>query len=220
MGRESDRIGSQIGCLRTLNIPAALISTSGFHCEVWHAAGAVLRGGVRRELDFVIKVSRSPCTLPEVRALAREHAQLRSLLEEMIPPTVFVATRIAEQNSVLALAGAVGRWFDVGNPSNEVEAVPLFRRLHRARDQLRRFVEVALELHRREQKVIDLYGVENLVLDRRQRLHYVDSFRVFFHEDLLHALDDPDPGLAHRISVSRMRLEYLQHLLREATPAS
>jgi hypothetical protein len=215
MARENDSIDDRIDCLRTDRIPATLISTSGYHCEVWRAAGTIIRADERRQMDVVLKIHRSGCTWPETRVIRREYTRMRDALGHLIPDTVYIATRVNGSYSVIAIANAVNRWFDVANPSNEDEAVPLFQRLRRARDDLAMFIEQA-DAWDREDRVIDLYGTENLVLDSNRHLRYIDSFGVFFYADLLNALDDPDPGLADRIAISRRRLEYLRHLWAES----
>jgi hypothetical protein len=58
--------------------------------------------------------------------------------------------------------------------------------------------------------VIDLFGRENLVLDRSPALRYLDSFGVFYYPDVLDVVAEPDPMLAHRIEVSLARLAYLE----------
>ncbi len=215
MARENDSIDDRIDCLRTDRIPATLISTSGYHCEVWRAAGTIIRSDERRHMDIVIKTRRSGCTWPETRVIGREYQRLRGALGDLVPDTIYIATRINGSYSVVALADAINRWFDVANPSNEDEAVPLFQRLRRARDDLELFIEQA-DAWDREDRVIDLYGTENLVLDSNRHLRYIDSFGVFFYADLLNALDEPDPGLAQRINISRQRLDYLRHLWAES----
>lgn len=212
MARESDSIDDRIDCLRTDRIPATLISSSGHHCEVWRAAGTIIRRDARHHMDVVIKVHRTGCSWPETRVIRREYERLSQSLGHLIPETVYIATRVNGVYSVVALADAVNRWFDVANPSNEDEAVPLFQRLRRARDDLAMFIEQAEEWDR-EDRVIDLYGTENLVLDSNRHLRYIDSFGVFFYADLLNAIDEPDPALQQRIDLSRRRLDYLRHLL-------
>jgi hypothetical protein len=73
-------------------------------------------------------------------------------------------------------------------------------------------------------RIIDLYGLDNLVMDNRRQVRYVDSFYVFFFEDMLHILGgEPDYELEEKIAVSRRRLEYLEDILRiagEAVPSA
>ncbi|MGD8428765.1 MAG: hypothetical protein PVH31_00030 [Ectothiorhodospiraceae bacterium] len=218
MSRENDRIDARLGCVRTDLIPATLISTTGYHCEVWRAVGSVYRNRARNPLDLVIKVPTAPYTLREVGILNREYRMLRRALGTIVPRSLYIATTVNDAPGVVVLAETVNRWFDVANPVNESEAVPLFRRLRRARGQLARFIEAARAWDRDGERVIDLYGLENLVLDANQRLRYIDSFRVFFHADLLYALETPDEDLRERIELSRRRLDYVEHLLNASKP--
>ncbi|RZU99151.1 hypothetical protein [Spiribacter vilamensis] len=213
MAREDDRIDNRIACLRTDRLPATLISDAGYHCEVWRSSGSVFRDGERQTLDRVIKVSRSRTPAREVEILNRDHRRLREALGGIVPPTVFVRTRIDGEESVIAMAPNIRRWFDVANPGNESDLAPMIARDKRLRDALAHFIATAERWYRQEDRVLDLYGIDNLVLDRNHHLHYIDSFGVFFHADLLEILPDPDPGLAERIRMSRLRLEYLNHLL-------
>ena len=213
MAREDDRIDNRIACLRTDRMAATLVSDAGYHCEVWRSSGSVMRDGARQTLDRVIKIPRTPVPATEVRVLRRDHQRLHSALSDIVPPTVFVRTRIDDQPSVIAMAPTIRRWFDVANPINQAELAPMIARDPRLRDALRHFILTAERWHAQDGRVIDLYGVDNLVLDRNHHLHYIDSFGVFFHADLLDILPDPDPGLVERIRLSRIRLEYLNHLL-------
>lgn len=134
-----------------------------------------------------------------------------------LPATRFVHTEVDGEPSVVVIARTHTPWFNLANPSNEEEAVPLLRRLGRARDQLRRFIAAARGWHGdRDPRVIDLFGVDNLVLDRGYQLRYLDSFGVFFHESLLHLLAEVDEELKYKIDLSLRRLDYLEHLLSES----
>ncbi len=217
MARENDRIDSRIACLRTEELPATLISDDGYHCEVWRSSGSILRDGERQPMDMVIKVPRTSVTEGEVRVLRRDHHRLRSALGDIVPATVYVRTLIDGLPSVIALAPTIRRWFDVANPTNESEIAPLIGQSIRLRDALQDFIDAAETWYAEGDRVIDLYGVDNLVFDRNRHLHYIDSFGVFFHADLLEILPDPDPGLAERIRISRERLDYLKHLLEVCT---
>lgn len=216
MSRDADFIDAYIPGLRIERIPATLIASQGHHCETWRVVGSVWRGRARSRLDIVIKVYREACSPREVRAMKREHDRLRRALPGIVPRTTFVSLSINGQPSVVAACPTIRRWFDVANPAHESEAVPLFRQLRRARRHLERFVETADRWDRESDQVIDLFGLDNLVLDTRHHLHYVDSYRVFFYADLLYAIDPPDDALAERIALSRRRLEYLRHLLQES----
>ncbi|MEX0431069.1 hypothetical protein [Spiribacter insolitus] len=213
MAREDDRIDNRIACLRTDRLPATLISDAGYHCEVWRSSGSVIRDGERQTLDRVIKIPRLPIPAIEVTILHRDHQRLQAALGDIVPRTVYVRTVIDGQPSAIAMAPTIRRWFDVANPINQSELAPMIARDERLHDALRHFIATAEQWYEREDRVIDLYGVDNLVLDRNHHLHYIDSFGVFFHADLLEILPDPDPGLAERIRLSRTRLEYLNHLL-------
>ena len=215
MARENDRIDSRIACLRTEHMPATLISDDGYHCEVWRSGGTLRRAHDSEPLDIVIKVPRQAIPGREVRVLQREHNEIRAALGDIVPLTVYVRTRIDGEESVVAMAPTIRRWFDVANPANESEIAPLLARSERLRGALQAFVAHAEDWDRREDRVIDLYGRDNLVFDRNRHLHYIDSFGVFFHADLLEVLPDPDPGLAERIRLSRLRLEYLRSLLED-----
>ena len=216
MGRESDRIPQRVACLETERIPATLMSVTGYHCEVWQAHGRLVREGRRVALDLIIKCHKEPCTLPEIRLLAADYRRLRERLGEIVPRATFVATRIDGARNVVVFAEVVRPWFNIANPANEDEAVPLLRRLNVARRQLVTFVEAARAWYETpEMRVIDLWGFDNLVLDRDQRVRYIDSFRVFFFADMLHVIAEPDEDLEARIALSLKRLEYLEHLVRE-----
>jgi hypothetical protein len=221
MGRESDRIPQRVDCLETARMPATLMSVTGYHCEVWQAHGQLMRDGKRVALDVIIKCHKEPCTLPEVRLLASDYRRLRQALGEIVPRATFVATRIDDRPNVVVLAEVVRPWFNIANPANEDEAVPLLRRLPVARAQLGVFVDAARGWYEGpDMRVIDLWGIDNLVLDRDRRVRYIDSFRVFFFADMLHVLAHPDEDLKARIDLSLRRLEYLEHLLAEARTRS
>ncbi len=213
MARENDRIDSRIDCLRTAEMPATLVSDVGYHCEVWRSNGHIHRFGRRQPYDLVIKVPRTAIPEPEVRALRREHRQIRDALGDIVPATVFARTRIDGSPSVIAFAPNIRRWFDVANPIHEPEIAPLLQRSPRLHHALRHFVSTAETWVSREEKYIDLFGRDNLILDRNRHLHYIDSFGVFFYGDLLRILPDPDPGLAERVRISSMRLIYLRELV-------
>jgi uncharacterized protein YjiS (DUF1127 family) len=212
MARESDRIPDRVACLNTQALPATLISTRGFNCEVWQSAGVIVRDAERVPVNFVVKRHRFACTLRKVRVYQREYRRLRAALAEMVPEAVFVATRVDGDPNVVVLAEARAPWFDLAQQGAEDEARPLLERMPRAREQLARFVAAARHWQG-DGMVVDLYGSENLVLDRDRRVSYLDSFGVFFYEDTLHAVGGGDDELAERIAVSRRRLEYLASLL-------
>lgn len=213
MSRETDHIDRRIACLQAERIPAALISTMGYHCEVWRSNLRIFRDGEKRTYDLVIKIPRESYSAREAAMLRRDYRRLRERLGSIIPRTQFVVTEIDGEPSVMAIAEAVARWFDIANPAHEEEAVPLFRKLRPARADLMRFVEAADAWDTHDGRVIDLYGLENMVLDRSHRLRYLDSFRVFFYPDMLHAIEGSDESLTQRIELSRLRRDYLRYLV-------
>ncbi|OUD14505.1 hypothetical protein [Thioflexithrix psekupsensis] len=214
MSKEIDRISEQIGCLNTPMIPATLISTKGTHCHVWQCIRTLITEQGTQYLDFVIKCHHSPCDFMEIKSLKRDYDRLKRYLGDIIPDALFVATEVNGQPNVLVMAMTYKPWFNVANPGNEAEVIPLFRRLERAQIQLRHFIQVAYRWYEEEGRVIDLYGVDNLILDRNQSLHYIDSFTVFFYEDLLKIIDDDSTGLKEKIDLSLRRLDYLDYVLK------
>jgi len=221
MSKELDRIASRIPCLDTDNIAATLVSSAGYHCHVWQSIGLLRNSTGRTELNFVIKVYRGPCSFLETRIYQRQYALLKTALDDIVPQALFIVAEVDGQTSVVVFAEAVSPWFNLANPTNEEEAVPLLRKLPKARMQLQRFVTAARGWQQAaddpgNEKVIDLYGYDNLVLDRTYSVRFIDSFEVFFSPDLLVILDQPDPLLAQRIDIARQRLDYLGHLLQQS----
>lgn len=212
MALESDRLPAEIACLYTRDMPFTLVSTAGFHCDVWRSIGAIVRGGERAVMDFVLKRYKRPCTLAEIRVLGKEYRKIKTALDEIVPGARFVATRIDGRPGVVALAENCTPWFDLSNPYNEDEALELLRRLPRARAQLREFIRHARRWADEEAQVIDLAGTENLVLDRHYGVRYLDSFHVFFYLDMLHVIEEVDDALMFRIELCIKRLEYLERL--------
>ena len=215
-GRDIDRLLAKIACLPTGGIPLTLVSTAGFHCEVWQSIGVLVSGPHRTEIDFVLKRYLRPSSLAATRVLGREHETLRQALGDIVPATRFVATRVNGKVGVVALCETCPPWFDLGNPANEEEALPLLARHRRARDDLVRFVAHARRWLDEEGKVIDLCGTENLVLDRAYRVRYIDSFHVFFYLDVLHTLQEVDEELRYRLDLAVRRLRYLEALSQRA----
>jgi hypothetical protein len=215
LGKSSNRISSDIGCLNTDEMPAALISTKGFHCKVWQSAMVVAQNSHKKTLDFVVKKYRNPCPFQEVVILNKDYQLLKTTLGDIIPSTLFVATIVDGMESVIALAETVYPWFNLANPGTEEEAIPLLKKLPRARGQLAKFVAAANHWYAQDSKVIDLYGLDNLVLDRNREIRFIDSFSVFFHEDLLYMVEQVDDLLEERIKISLKRKNYLEYLLEE-----
>jgi hypothetical protein len=212
MGLAEDRLPSNIGCLAA-GIPFTRIADDGFHCDVWQSIGTVRERGADRRLDFVLKRLRFGCSLAQLRIHVRDHRRLRERLGEIVPEAFFIATRVDGVASAVVLARTHLPWFDLSNPYNDEEARELLIRMPRARDDLRRFVEVARAWRYADPaRVIDLVGANNLVIDRGLRVRYLDSFGVFFYPDVLDAVDPPDAFLAERIAGCDRRLEYLAGL--------
>ena len=216
MSRENDRISTDIGCLDTASLPATLISTLGAHCKVWRSGG-YLRHSSRTGREIVLKMHTLPCNSREVELYRRDYLALKKQLGVSIPEALFVTTRIGGEVNLLVLAQAYTPWFNIANPANEAEALPMLGKFRLAHAQLQRFVESARRWREQESKVIDLYGLDNLVLDRDHQIRYLDSFEVFFYEDMLHLIDHPDRDLEERITISLQRLDYLEYLLQQNT---
>ena len=93
----------------------------------------------------------------------------------------------------------------------------LFARSWQGKSQLRRFLDAARAWESEsDARIIDLSGVDNLVLDRSYNVRYVDSFGVFFYPDLLYVISDFDTTLSERIDTSRNRINYLERILQQA----
>lgn len=213
MSRESDRIGDNVACLAAADIPFTLVSTAGFHCTVWRSIGVFVREGVRAPQDFVLKCCKRPYRVPEVKAMHREYRQLKRGLEDIVPSAQFVATSVNGRPGMVVLAENCTPWFDLSNPGNEDEALPLIRRRPKARAQLARFTRTARTWLDRDAAVIDLCGTENLILDRNYGVRFLDSFHVFFYLDTLHVIDEVDDALEFRLETSIKRLEYLERIV-------
>jgi hypothetical protein len=213
MVKEQIKIGD-IACLNTREIPLILISTTGFHCSVWQSTAIFIHGEERITFDYVIKKYIGSCSLKEVEIFNRDYQEIKAKLDNIIPTAVFVATLVDGVESVIAMAETIYPWFNLANPTNEEEAIPLLKQLPYAQDQLERFLKAAREWYsQKNPKVIDLYGIDNLVLDRNRQVKYIDSFSVFFYEDLLYLFDEVDEELKGRIEISLQRREYLEYLL-------
>jgi hypothetical protein len=212
MSRENDRIADDIACLDRQVVLSTLVSTVGFNCEVWQSSGVIDHDGDRTKVDFVIKRHRFACDLRRLHAYRRDYRRLREALEEMVPSALFVATRINGQDNMIVLAQAHTPWFDLARIGNDDEARPLLEQLPRAKAQLARFVRVA-RAWADQGRVIDLYGRENLVLTRQRNVCYLDSFGVFFYDDMRYAVAGIDDEYQERIDISLQRLGYLQTLV-------
>ena len=217
MSKENDRIPERIACIATRRTPATLISTKGHHCEVWRTTRVITCNSNKYPADIVIKRHRKPCPLPEVRVLQKEYQEMRLKLGDIIPKALFVSTKVDHADNVIVIAEAVNPWFNIANPANEDNTIPMLRQLPRARKQLRKFVEAAKSWHQEQDlKIVDLYGLDNLVLDVNREIKYIDSFCVFFYGDLLYILDDVHDELQEKIDLSLQRRNYLEYVLKES----
>jgi len=219
-GKELDRLLVDIACLDRQQLRASLISTTGSHCEVWRSSkrcetDEATAGVIYTE--FVIKWPLAHYSEPEARLLARHYRLLKETLDEIVPDALFVITRINGTPSVLVLAKAVNVWFNIANPQNEEEAVRLLCANPKSRIQLARFVRAAKAWRKSDNpRMIDLFGLDNLVMDVNREIVFLDSFFVFFFEDMFNLIDEheEDDGLRDKLEISLRRLEYLEHLLK------
>jgi hypothetical protein len=215
-GREDDRPALDVACLNPKCRRAALVSTAGNHCQVW-------RGTLKHEdaldsesyTEFVIKYPLDRYLDADARILANQYQELRAKLGHMVPEALFVFSCIDDEPNLFIVARAVNVWFNIANPQNREEAVGLLREYPLARAQLVQFVLQAAKWREGPNpRVIDLYGLDNLVMDNQRQVRFVDSFYVFFFEDMLHLLGgEPDYDLQEKIEVSLQRLAYLQQIL-------
>lgn len=206
-------------CLQTKQQGLELKSRVGHHCDVWQKS--VHRGRRYRPYDIVIKKYRTPCSARELQVLDRDYRLLKMSLEDIVPNTLFVSTHMSVGLSAIAVSHAVVPWFNLANPINESDAVPLLRKLPKARNQLMRFCHAARKWsYESNAKVIDLYGLDNLVLDTNREVRYLDSFHVFFYADMGNFLDEEDHQLIRKMEISMNRFDYLEHLLTEARDES
>lgn len=208
-----------VACLNAARRGLELKSTVGHHCDVWQLS--VRRGRGRKPYDLVIKKYRGQCSIRQTQVLDRDYRRLKSSLEDIVPNTIFVPVKSDAGTTVIAVSHAVASWFNIANPINEDDAVPLLRKLPKARNQLMRFCHAARKwAHEKHGKIIDLYGLDNLVLNTDREICYLDSFHVFFYADMGSFLDEHDDQLSRRMEISVNRFEYLEHLLREARKKS
>jgi len=215
-GKEKDYLAVDITCLNPETMRATLVSSSGSHCEVWRTNKRIkLADGEDGYHEFVIKYPTSSQTQAEIAMLVRDYRRLKNTLKEIIPSALFFVTELDGQPNVCVIADAIDIWFNIANPHNREEAIELLRKSPRAHDQLQRFVKTAKDWRSSDNsRLIDLYGLDNLVMDRNHEIRYLDSFYVFFYEDMLDLLqEEPDNLLQGQISVSVERLDYLQEIL-------
>lgn len=206
-----------VACLNARGRNLELKSVVGHHCDVWQMS--VRRGRGRKPYDVVVKKYRGECSFRQVQVLDRDYRRLKASLEDIVPDTVYVPVRAGVGQTVIAIARAVVPWFNLANPINEDDAVPLLRKLPKARNQLMRFCHAGRKwAHEAHGRMVDLYGIDNLVLSTNREICYLDSFHVFFYADMLHFLDvdDDDDQLSRRMEISSDRFLYLEHLLEES----
>ena len=225
-GKESDFLKADIACLNPQSLHATLISSVGNHCQVWRTSKrGELQARTQEEepayFEFVIKNPVIHYSESEIRLLARHYRLLREQLDDIIPDALFLITRINGRRNVCVLARAVNIWFNIANPQFRDEAIPLLQEYPKARNQLERFITTADALRNSDNpRLIDLYGLDNLVLDNNREIRYVDSFDVFFFEDMIDLLRDADPELQMKIDISLERLVYLKQILAIAKRAA
>ncbi|MBV2089834.1 MAG: hypothetical protein K1566_02235 [Candidatus Thiodiazotropha sp. (ex. Lucinisca nassula)] len=221
-GKETDQMVVDIACLDHSRFRATLISTIGSHCEVWRSSKRhekLVDGEIETSYtEFVIKWPYTDYSENETKLLARHYRQLKDTLDEIIPDALFVVTKINGRASVLVLAQAINVWFNIANQQNEEEAIKLLCANPKSRIQLSRFVKAAQAWRKSDNpKVIDLFGIDNLVMDTNRDIHFLDSFFVFFFEDTFHLIDgcEEDTELADKVNLSIKRMNYLERLLEQ-----
>lgn len=219
-GKDSDQMVVDIACLDYSRFRATLVSTIGSHCEVWRSSKRheqLVDGEIENSYtEFVIKWPYTDYSERETKLLARHYRQLKETLDEIIPDALFVVSKINGRPSVLVLAKAINIWFNIANQQNEEEAIKLLCANPKARIQLSRFVKAAQAWRKSDNpRVIDLFGIDNLIMDTNREIHFLDSFFVFFFEDTFHLIDggDEDKELEEKVNISVKRLSYLDQLL-------
>jgi hypothetical protein len=217
--REDGRPVLEVACLHPDSQRAELVSTTGSHCQVWRSTQKLSTAATdcpdAAYVDYVIKHPRDRYDATDARILARQYRELRGALGDIVPEAVFVVGPVDGEANLLVIARAVDIWFNIANPSNREEAIGLLRNHPLARDQLRVFLAQARAWREgANPRIIDLYGLDNLVMDNRRHIRYVDSYYVFFFEDMLHLLGgERDYELEEKIRLSLQRLDYLAEIL-------
>jgi hypothetical protein len=224
-GREINRPALDVACLHPNSHRAALVSTTGSHCYVWRSNQKPLEVDPAADgsyLEYVIKYPRDRYEVMDARILAKQYRELREALGEIVPEALYVVSCITGQPNLFVVAKAVDIWFNIANPSNREEAIGLLQDNALARRQLRTFTEQARAWREGPNpRVVDLYGLDNLVMDKDHHIRYVDSYYVFFFEDMLHLLGgERDYELEEKIERSLARLVYLEDILGVAESAS
>ena len=216
-GKEQDHLAVEIACLNPETLRATLVSSAGSHCEVWRTNKRIRSGGHNDDYhEFVIKYPTSSQSRAEIAMLIRDYRRLKQALQEIIPDALFFITEVDRKPNVCVIADAVNIWFNIANPQNREETVELLRKSQRAQDQLKRFIEAANNWRNSDNsRLIDLYGLDNLIMDKNHEIRYLDSFYVFFYEDMLDLLqEEPDNMLEKQIDISVNRLDYLGEILK------
>ncbi len=218
--KQHDQISVDIACLDLRRLKATLVSTIGSHCEVWRSNKRDETEPKKEDeviyTEFVIKRPFSNHSMNEALLLARHYRHLKETLDEIIPDALFVVSKINGKPSLFVLAKAANIWFNMANQQNEEEAMELLCAYPKARIQLARFVKAAQAWRRSDNpKMIDLFGIDNLIMDTNREVRYLDSFFVFFFEDTFHLIDgsEEDSELKDKLELSVKRLHYLEHLL-------
>ncbi|MES9866899.1 MAG: hypothetical protein ABW157_16305 [Candidatus Thiodiazotropha sp. LLP2] len=219
-GKDTDQMVVDVACIDHRRFRATLVSTIGSHCEVWRSSKRheeLIDGEIETSYsEFVIKWPYFDYSERETKLLARHYRQLKETLDEIIPDALFVVTKINGRPSVLVLAKAINVWFNIANQQNEEEAIKLLCANPKARIQLSRFVKAAQAWRKSDNpRVIDLFGIDNLIMDTNREIHFLDSFFVFFFEDTFHLIDggDEDKELEEKVNISIKRMNYLDQLL-------
>lgn len=220
-GSDEDKPALDVACISPECRRVTLVSTTGNHCQVWR--GSRKHAGLSGDdayTEFVIKYPLDHYTDADAAILARQHRELRAKLGEVVPEALFVVTCIDGRPNLIVLARAVNLWFNIANPQNREEAIGLLRDSAIARDQLERFLAQARRWREGPNpRVIDLYGLDNLVMDNQRQVRYLDSYYVFFFEDMLHLLGgEPDLELEQKIALSLRRLAYLEEIHAASAP--
>ena len=220
-GYEEDRPALDVACIDASLHYAALVSTTGNHCQVWRSTRKRLGDNdPDAHIEFVIKYPRDSFNVGDARILARHYRVLRKALGDIVPEALFVISEIDGETNLFVLAHAVNIWFNIDNPLNRDEAIGLLRDHPLAWAQLKTFVHAAKRWREGDNaRVIDLFGLDNLVMDNQRQIRYIDSFYVFFFEELLHLLGgERDYDLEEKIATSLKRLAYLEEILAFSDP--
>jgi len=212
--KEQDYLAVDIPCLNPETLRATLVSSAGSHCEVWRT-NKRNREDKESYHEFVIKYPTNSQSSAEIAILKRDYQRLKNTLEDIIPSAIFFVTEVDGEKNACVIADAVDIWFNIANPQNLEETVELLRESPRAYDQLRRFVAAARQWRASDNsRLIDLYGLDNLIMDRNHEIRYLDSFFVFFYEDMLDMFEQESDNLLERqIKLSIERLNYLEMIL-------